>query len=208
MFVLFAAPPERDVDWITEGVEGIYRFMGRIYRFATRNAAGRAEPAGDTSAADRKVLRKLHQTIRKVTEDIGALRYNTAIAALMEYLNAVREGGRKVNRAEVEPMVPLLAPFAPHIAEELWERLGHEGGIFSGSNWPAYDEDKTRDTAIEVAVQVNGKLRARLPLPVGATEAQARDAALSDENVRRHVGDKAVRKVIYVPDRLLNLVVG
>jgi leucyl-tRNA synthetase len=104
--------------------------------------------------------------------------------------------------------LPLVAPFAPHIAEELWERLGHQGGIFQGSNWPAYDEEKARAPTIEVAVQVNGKLRARLLLPVGTAEAEARDAALADENVCRHLGDRTVRKVIFVPDRLLNLVVG
>jgi leucyl-tRNA synthetase len=105
-------------------------------------------------------------------------------------------------------MVPLVAPFAPHIAEELWERLGHQGGIFRGSNWPAFDEDKARAPSIEVAVQVNGKLRARLLLPAGTAEAEARDAALADDNVCRHLGDRTVRKVIFVPDRLLNLVVG
>jgi leucyl-tRNA synthetase len=201
-YLMFLGPYQEGGDFRDQGLQGPYGLLSRTW-----DCIVPADRLG-TETPPQALERKLHQTIRKVTEDIGALRYNTAIAALMEYLNAVREGGRKVNRAEVEPMVPLLAPFAPHIAEELWERLGHEGGIFSGSNWPAYDEDKTRDTAIEVAVQVNGKLRARLPLPVGATEAQARDAALSDENVRRHVGDKAVRKVIYVPDRLLNLVVG
>ena len=201
-YLMFLGPYQEGGDFRDQGLQGPYGLLSRLW-----DSIVPPDRLGN-DAPPEALERKLHQTVRKVTEDIAALRYNTAIAALMEYMNAVREGGRKVNRAEVEPMVPLLAPFAPHIAEELWEQLGHEGGIFSGSNWPAYDEEKARDVAIEIAVQVNGKLRARLMLPVGTSEEQARDAALSDENVRRHLGDHAVRKVIFVPDRLLNLVVG
>jgi leucyl-tRNA synthetase len=201
-YLMFLGPYQEGGDFRDQGLQGPYGLLSRLW--------GCIVPAEqlEDQAPPEALERKLHQTIRKVTEDIAALRYNTAIAALMEYLNAVREGGRRANRAEVEPMVPLLAPFAPHVAEELWERLGHQGGIFSGSNWPTYDEEKAREASIEVAVQVNGKLRARLLLPVGASETAARDAALADENVCRHLGEKAVRKVIFVPDRLLNLVVG
>jgi leucyl-tRNA synthetase len=201
-YLMFLGPYQEGGDFRDQGLQGPYGLLSRLWDCIV--------PPGRLGAGTPplELERKLHQTIRKVTEDIAALRYNTAIAALMEYMNAVRESGRPVNRAEVEPMVPLVAPFAPHIAEELWEQLGHAGGIFSGSNWPAYDEEKARAASIEVAVQVNGKLRARLLLPVGSTEATARDAALADENVSRHLGDRTVRKVIFVPDRLLNLVVG
>jgi leucyl-tRNA synthetase len=141
-----------------------------------------------------------------VTEDITNLQYNTAIAAMMEYMNAVRANGRTANREEVEPLVPLVAPFAPHLAEELWEKLGHEGSIFEGANWPAYDPAKTMADTVEFIVQVNGKLRGRLPLPRGIGEEAAKAAALADENVRKFVDNRQVR-VIFVPDRLVNLVV-
>jgi leucyl-tRNA synthetase len=124
----------------------------------------------------------------------------------MEYMNAVRANGRAANRAEVEPLVPLVAPFAPHMAEELWEQLGHDRSIFEGANWPAYDPAKTVADTVEFIVQVNGKLRGRMPLPRGIGEAAAKEAALADENVRKFVDNRQVR-VIFVPDRLVNLVV-
>ncbi len=159
--------------------------------------------------------RKLHATIRKVTEDIAALSYNTAIAAMMEYLNAVREGGRQANRAEVEPLVVLAAPFGPHIAEELWRHLGHDEPLFPRQTadgnpvrWPDYDPDKATADTIEFVVQVNGKLRARMELPRGISEDDAREAALAEDNVARQLDGGEIRKVIFVPDRLLNLVIG
>jgi leucyl-tRNA synthetase len=154
------------------------------------------------------IEQKLHATIQKVTEAVEALSYNTAIAAMMEYLNALRTGGRTAERAAVEPLVVLVAPFAPHLAEELWERLGHEGSIFGGDVWPEFDPAKAVTDTVEFVVQVNGKVRSRMPMPRGISEADAREAALADENVQRFMEGKAVRKTIFVADRLLNLVVG
>jgi leucyl-tRNA synthetase len=156
---------------------------------------------------DAAIEQKLHATIRKVTEDLEALSYNTAIAAMIEYLNAVRTGGRTPERDAVLPLVPLVAPFAPHLAEELWARLGHEHSIFRAANWPDYDPAKAVADTVEFVVQVNGKLRARMPMAHGIGEAEARDAALADPHVQRFLDGKPLRKVIFVPDRLLNLVV-
>ena len=127
---------------------------------------------------------------------------------MMEYLNAVRYGGRTPERAAVEPLVVLIAPFAPHLAEELWERLGHGDGLFGGASWPEFDAAKAVADTVEFVVQVNGKVRARLHMARGIAEDAAREAALADANVQRFVEGKAVRKTIFVPDRLLNLVVG
>ena len=127
---------------------------------------------------------------------------------MMEYLNTVREGGRSASRSEIEPLVPLVAPFAPHVAEELWQRLGHPKSLFEAPSWPAYDEERARADVVEVVVQVNGRLRARLALPRGTQETAAREAALADENVARFLDGSTVRKVIFVPDRLINLVTG
>jgi leucyl-tRNA synthetase len=141
-----------------------------------------------------------------VTEDLKTLSYNTAIAAMMEYLNVVRAGGRTAREAEVAPLVPLVAPFAPHLGEELWSRTGGEGSLFDAAPWPDYDPAKAVADSVEFVVQVNGKVRARMPMPRGIAEGEAREAALADENVQRFVEGKEIRKVIFVKDRLINLV--
>jgi len=154
------------------------------------------------------VQRKLHETIRQVTGDLEELAFNTAIAALMEYLNVMRADGRTPTVAEVRPFVVLLAPMAPHLSEELWELLGGEPSLFDHATWPEWDEDLIRTDTIELPVQVNGKLRATIEVQRGASEEIVREAALADEGVRRHVGEAGIRKTIHVPDRLLNIVVG
>lgn len=200
-YLMFLGPYQEGGDFRDLGLQGPYGFLSRLWDTIVPVAA-----LGDATPAP-ALEQKLHATIRKVTEDIAALRYNTAIAAQMEYLNAVREGGRRANRAEIEPLVPLIAPFAPHLAEELWARLGNEHGIFAAENWPAWDEQKAKADTLELVVQVNGKVRSRIPVARGTTEDEARTAALADENVARFVDGAAVRKVIFVPDRLINLVV-
>ncbi len=143
-----------------------------------------------------------------MTEDISTLQYNTAIAAMMEYLNEMRAGGRKPRRSEVEPLVVMVAPFAPYLAEELWERLGHKTSIHAGPNWPQYDPELAVADEVDIAVQVNGRLRATISVPRGAQEDEVKEKALAEEGVLRHLDGKQIRKVIFVPDRLINLVVG
>ena len=138
-------------------------------------------------------------------DDIPRLGYNTAIAAMMEYMNVLRAGERRAHRAEVEPLVQLASPFAPHIAEELWERLGHTRGIFA-SGWPSYDQTLAAEQTIELVVQVNGKVRGRLNVPPEITKDEALAAALADPSIKRFVTGTP-RKVIFVPGRLLNIVV-
>src|SRR5690606_23994606 len=135
------------------------------------------------------------------------LGYNTSIAALMECLNAIRSGGRRPARAEVEPLVAMVAPFAPHMAEELWERLGHERSIFEGASWPRYDESKLVEDSVKIAVQVNGKLRGSVDVARDAAEADVVAAARAEENVARHLDGATERRVIYVKERLVNFVV-
>src|SRR3989475_11701622 len=144
-------------------------------------------------------------TIRKVTVDTERLDYNTAIAAMMEYVNLVREQGAG-SRQALEPVLVMLAPYAPHLAEELWAVLGHDRTIFAAS-WPGYDEALAAAGQVEIVVQVNGKVRGRVTVSRGATEAHVLEQALKDESVRRFVNGQPVRKTIYVQDRLLNLVV-
>jgi leucyl-tRNA synthetase len=197
-YLMFLGPYQEGGDFRDSGISGPYHFLNRVWD---------AVLSSEERELDAAVEQKLHATIKKVTEDLEALSYNTAIAAMMEYLNVVRSGGRTPERAAVTPLVQLVAPFAPHLAEELWERLGNRGSIFDADAWPSFDAARAVADTVEFVVQVNGKLRARMPMARGIAEADARAAALADENVQRFVEGREVRKMVFVPDRLINLVV-
>jgi leucyl-tRNA synthetase len=199
LYLMFLGPFEEGGDYRDEGIEGPRGFLYRLWDTVL---------AAEERAPDPEVERKVHQTIAQVSQQLPELQYNTCVAALMECLNTVRSGGRTPARDEVEPLVVMVAPFAPHIAEELWERLGHEGGIFDAAPWPDFDPEKAREDTVEVAVQVNGKLRGTISLPLDADADTAEAAARSEDNVSRHLEDGTVRRVIHVPNRLVNFVVG
>jgi leucyl-tRNA synthetase len=198
-YLMFLGPFEEGGDYREQGIQGPFGFLHRLWD--TVVSAGIGDPDPD-------VERKVHQTIRQVTEQIPALGYNTAIAAMMECLNVVRAGGRDAVRAEVEPLVVMIAPFAPHLAEELWERLGRERSVFDGASWPEFDPAKAAEDSVEIAVQVNGKLRATITVAKDAPEADVLAAARAEENVVRHLNGQTERRVIHVPGRLVNFVVG
>jgi leucyl-tRNA synthetase len=204
LYLMFLGPFAEGGDYRDEGIQGPFGFLHRLYGAVVSAIASDTEGR----APDPAVERKMHQTIRQLSEQLPKLQYNTAVAALMEYLNAVRAGGRQPVRAEVEPLVVLVAPFAPHVAEELWERLGHEGSIFDGANWPSFDPEKAADDTIKIAVQVNGKLRGTVEAAAGSGQEEVEALARSQENVTRHLEGSTVRRVIFVKDRLLNFVVG
>jgi leucyl-tRNA synthetase len=207
LFALFAAPPEKDVDWIDAGVEGIHRFLSRVYRLATRNIG---TPGGDGSS-DAKVLRKAHQVLRKVTEDFDSRwHFNTSIAAMMELTNDLYAEEATISASAMEHVIGifvfLLAPFAPYLAQELWSELGRTGPVFR-QPWPAFDADLARETEIEIPVQINGKIRVRFTVPTGLDKAQLEAAARTDEKVIAALEGKTIVKVIAVPDKLVNVVV-
>jgi len=204
LYLMFLGPFAEGGDYRDEGIQGPFGFLHRLHSTVSSAAAADREGA----APDPEVERKLHQTIKQLTEQIPNLQYNTAIAALMEYLNAVRAGGRQAVRGEVEPLVVLVAPFAPHLAEELWERLGHTGSVFDGANWPAFDPAKAAEDTIKIAVQVNGKLRGTVEVAAGSEQEEVEALARGQDNVTRHLEGQTVRRVIFVKDRLLNFVVG
>jgi leucyl-tRNA synthetase len=201
LYLMFLGPFAEGGDYRDEGIQGPFGFLHRLWDTVTSAAQVERDP-------DPVVERKLHQAIRQLSEQLPALQYNTAIAALMEFLNLARAGGRRACREEVEPIVPLVAPFAPHIAEELWERLGHTESIFDRANWPAFDPEKAAEETIKIAVQVNGKLRGTVEVPAGTGQDAVEAMARAQDNVLRHLEGKEVRRVIFVPDRLLSMVVG
>ena len=196
-YLMFLGPYEEGGDYRDRGISGVKRFLDRLWSSV---ASARTDGAPDDA-----VMRKLHQTIRKVGDDIPRLSYNTAIAAMMEYINAVRAHERTPHRAEIEPLVQLVSPFAPHIAEELWERLGHDGSVMD-AGWPAFDPALATEETIEVAVQVNGKTRGKVRVAKDADQATVMAAARADAQIAKFItGDP--KKVIFVPGRLINIVV-
>ncbi len=204
IYLMFLGPFAEGGDYRDEGIQGPFGFLHRLFDTVV-SAIANSQP--DTPP-DPQVEQKLHKTIKQVSEQIPNLQYNTAIAAMMEYLNAARAGGRQAVRAEVEALVPLVAPFAPHLAEELWERLGNEQSVFEGANWPAFDPQKVAEETVKIAVQVNGKLRGTVEAPAGSSQEEVESLARAQENVTRHLDGTTVRRVIFVPNRLLNFVVG
>ena len=218
LFSLFAAPPEKDLDWSDQGVDGSFRFLNRVWRLVhdrlelVKNA-GTVNP-GKLVAEECTLRRTVHKTIKKVTEDIEeSFHFNTAIAAVMELLNVLQSYAPStpqagpVMREALESMVLLLAPFVPHVTEELWQRLGHATPL-SGTSWPEYDRDAIVDDEQLVVVQVNGKLRSKITVAAGTGEDALKTLALADDKVQPFLQGVQVRKVICVQGKLVNIVVG
>jgi leucyl-tRNA synthetase len=217
MYVLFAAPPEKDLEWSDAGVEGIYRFVTRLFRLVNRYApelrgvvAG-APAADQASAEDRKLLRKLHQTIRRITSDFeGRWHFNTDIAALMELVNLLYnlEGqvSKPVLRETLEALVKLLSPFAPYLAQELWDELGHTEDLLHLS-WPAFDPVLAKEDELEIPVQINGRLRSKILAREGLTQEELEEMALAEPRIAQMLRGHQVLKTIVVPNKLVNIVI-
>jgi leucyl-tRNA synthetase len=211
LYEMFLGPLEQVKPWNTRGVEGTYRFLNRAWRLVAGSDADDAGTAGHAPALDygeptREQARLLHQTIAKVTEDIEALRFNTAISALMELTNAAYKWP-SVPRAVAESLVLLLAPLAPHVAEELWQRLGHKESL-AYEAWPVADAALLKADVLEIPVQVNGKVRGKVSVPAEAQEAEVIEIAKADANVGKHLAGQTVKRAIYVRGRIVNFVVG
>jgi leucyl-tRNA synthetase len=205
LYEMFMGPLEMTKPWSTQGVEGVHRFLTRVWRLVvdknneTSSSIVQREPRVQE-------LRRLHQAIKKVTEDIEAIRLNTAISALMIFINeTLRDADH--SRRVIETFVLLLAPFAPHTAEELWHRLGHRESL-AYEPWPGYDSQFLAEEEVEMAVLVGGKVRARIVVSKELSEEEIRDKALKDPRVSQWVDGKKIKQVIVVPGRVVNIVVG
>jgi leucyl-tRNA synthetase len=223
MYTLFAVPPDREMDWQDAGVEGVSRFLSRVYRYVMRNAGSASTASengkGELSAGARKIQRKLHQTIRRITEDFaGRWHFNTSIAAIMELVNELYAHEENVQQGK-EPAAPasllaeaqrslalMLAPFAPYLAAELWETLGERSNLLREA-WPKFDPALAKEDEVEMAVQVNGKIRARITVSADADEEAIKAVALADEKVKAAIEGKEIVKVLVVKGRLVNIVV-
>jgi leucyl-tRNA synthetase len=208
LYEMFMGPLEATKPWSMRGVEGVYRFLSRVWRLFIDDRAEQVQLAAALQPLppDRETVRLLHRTIQRVTDDLDAMRFNTAIAAMMEYANHLTRLEVRPQSA-LEPFVLLLSPFAPHIAEELWHALGGNETL-AYQPWPRYDPDLIRAEEIEVPVQVNGKVRSRLTVPADIDDDALKTRALEDPRVRAAMEGKQVRKIIVVPRKLVNIVVG
>jgi leucyl-tRNA synthetase len=248
LYTLFAAPPEKDLEWSEESIEGSWRFLNRVYRVVDRHAGSAREmPSGekqktdaecaerpqssqrtedlslntkgrapaDVSEKEKVLLRKAHQTLRRVTQDFeGRWHFNSAIAQIMELVKAIyaaeplEDGVRPEVRKEVLELVTLmLAPMTPHLSEELWEMLGHKDGLGT-VRWPEFNAELAKEDEVEIPVQVNGKVRGRVTAPAGAVQEEVLEKARADAGIAAHLNGKPVRKVVFVQDKMLNIVVG
>jgi leucyl-tRNA synthetase len=221
LFCLFAAPPEKDLEWSDTGIEGSARFIKRVWRLV-EDLGGSLSPVGPCAALDvsgkaKELRRKEHETVKKVTHDVVThFQFNTAIAAVMELVNTMyqlrdelvgTEEGTKALSSAVSTALTLLSPVAPHVCEELWQQMGYTTHL-AAQPWPEHDEKALARDEVTVVVQVNGKLRGRLTVSTSAPKDEVEKAALAEQNVAKHIEGKTVRKVIVVPGKLVNIVVG
>jgi leucyl-tRNA synthetase len=203
MYEMFMGPLEATKPWSTEGLQGVYRFLGRVWRLFCDEDG---DLLVDDSAPDAKLLKILHQTIKKVGEDTDTLAFNTAISQMMIFVNEVTAQAARPRKL-LEPFVLVLAPYAPHLAEELWEKLGHKQSLAS-EPWPKYDAALLVESTVTVILQVNGKLRDRIEVPANASQSELETLALANDRVKEFLTGKQVKKVVVVPGKLVNIAVG
>ncbi|MGI9230099.1 MAG: class I tRNA ligase family protein, partial [Gammaproteobacteria bacterium] len=214
LFMMFASPPDQSLEWSDSGVEGGARFLKRLWKFARDNYRNRQELDRDTlTDAQRELRRKIHQTIAKVNDDIGRrYTFNTAIAAVMELINALTRStddsanGEAIRYEGLKISTLLLSPIVPHITDDIWRHLGHDQAIIDAP-WPTADETTLQQERFSLVIQVNGKKRAEISAATDTGEEELTTLALADENVQRYITGKQTVKTIVVPGRLINIVV-
>jgi len=204
MYEMFMGPLEKSKPWNTSGMEGIFRFLNRVWNLYIDDN-GKIREDIQNVEPNHRIKKLINKTVRKVTNDIENLKFNTAIAQLMIFVNEISKEKIKP-RSVMETFLHLLNPFAPHISEELWNRMGNKE-ILAHLEWPEYDEEYVRDDLVVIAVQVNGKLRGQFEIDIDASEEEYIEKALSLERVKNYIGSKPIRKKIVVKGKIVNLVV-
>jgi leucyl-tRNA synthetase len=219
LFILFAAPPERDLEWNDSAVEGCYRFINRVWRFVydyVQNSEGKLvdyTSFGELNGKDKDMRRLTHTTIKRVTDDAGSrFNFNTAISAIMEMVNGLyqykeQDYNKAVMAEAADTLVLLLAPFIPHVTEEMWQELGHEGSVHK-QMWPKLDEKALVAEEATVIVQINGKVRDKVVMPMNLDKAEAEKLAMEQPKIAEAIAGKDIKKVVVVPNKLVNIVVG
>lgn len=203
LFVLFAAPPDTDLEWSDEGIEGANRFLNRMWRLVEEFKDSKTH---QENLESQRVLRKLHQTIKKVTEDIERFHFNTAIASIMEMVNTISQFKENCEKEILETVILLLAPFVPHFSEEAWELLGNKPSIFNQS-WPKYNPKLVREEEVLIVIQINGRVRDKMVVPSGTIKEDVNKMVLNREKVQKWIANKKIEKIFFVPDKLINIVV-
>jgi len=205
---LFAAPPEAELDWNDRGIDGAFRFLNRVWRLADEIR----DKKTDSKKLNKNLERKIHQTIKKVTANIESnYKLNTAISSIMELVNYIykeKERGILLEnlRIAIETVVLLLAPFTPHICEEIWQMLGNKNSIFKCS-WPTYEEQLAKEENVTIVIQINSKIRSKMELPLDTPEEEVRSRVLQDAKIKERLKDTPVKKIIVVANRLVNIIV-
>ena len=194
LFILFAAPPETELEWDDRGLEGAFKFLNRVWRVQD-NLKEKADP---------ELIRAMHKSIKKVSEDFSAFKFNTAIASLMELTNIIYQKG--ADKEVFKNLIIMISPIVPHMAEELWQILGNKESVLKAS-WPKFDPGLIVEDKINIVVQVNGKLRANIIVNNDITDEDLKKSALADDNVKKWINDSSVKKIIVVPKKLVNIVV-
>ena len=205
LYEMFMGPLEVVKPWNMRDVSGVHRFLNRVWRlFMTEEGEARANLCRDNDSD--QVERALHRCIQKVTDDLEKMAFNTAISALMIFVNEATKNPERLGKSQAERFALLLSPFAPHLAEELWQKLGHEKTL-TYEPWPAFEAELIREEEIEIPIQVNGRVRSRIKLSANASKEEIESAAIGDERTRRYLADREVKKVIVIPGRLVNIVI-
>ena len=203
LYEMFMGPLDASIAWSTNGLDGSRRFLDRIWRLLVDENGNISSKVVDTDDTG-KLEKVYHQTVKKVTEDFEGLRFNTAISQLMVFINDAYKA-EVLPKQYIEGFVKLISPIVPHIAEELWSKLGNEESIAYAA-WPAYDEAKLVDDEVEIVVQINGKVKAKLMVPADATREKLEEIAMGEDSIKEQIDGKTVRKVIAVPGKLVNIV--
>ena len=199
IYEMFMGPFDQTISWSIKGVQGCFRFLNKVWQiFNSKGKIGKV--------SDKKLITKLHQLIKKVNDDLDNMKFNTAVAVMMEFVNAWSEDGKILSKKDAQAFLYLLSPFAPHIVEELWNKLGNKESIFK-EEWPEYDKKLIQEETVQLIVQINGKVRDKIEIKIGLSEKEVQELILSQEGIQKWLDGKKIKKFIYIPNRLVNLVI-